>query len=390
MRIPNLPNWCITDKKPGFYDTDSATAIKQTAKLHAAIRELQEDYNLFANEVNTKIEQFITSEEGLRDEFEAEINKLVHDYIQALDSKIAHQDRVIEESIVYIKDNLKHALSEFITELKESGELDEVITNAFNNLGTRVNEIDERLKFIENNFNTKIHKTTGVEGDLNTLTTSGFYHEVNVTNKPDENYSFRYLVLGGFSNSNTYDCVQIAIGIENLVMYYRSKKESESFGDWVLIPDLNKLNEILASYYTKEEVENINNTFETSINNLAGRTDLLETKNTTNETNITNLINNQANYKLKGDFAVISGSITMEAGSGVVYVDLPNGFTVNNCAIISCGRDYTGNGYINGTLYLQTELMAGLNKTQNKIEVTAYDPEMSDNNVLYQIVLMKI
>lgn len=178
MRIPNLPNWCITDKNPAFYDTESASAIKQTAKLHAAIRELQEDYNLFANEVNTKIEQFKTSEEGLRTEFENEINKLVHDYIVTIDTKIAHQDRVIQESIVYIKDNLKQAVTNLLNEMKESGELSEVILNAFNELNSRVESIETsisehetKITNLENNLNTTNSELNTFKEESNTFNT---------------------------------------------------------------------------------------------------------------------------------------------------------------------------------------------------------------------------
>ena len=97
-----------------------------------------------------------------------------------------------------------------------------------------------------------------------------------------------------------------------------------------------------------------------------------------------------AQYKVKGDFAVVTGRITLDSGSSVVYADLPSGFTVENCVIISCGRDYTGNGFINGTIAVQTELMAGLNTLQKKLEIAAYDPNWSNNTVSYKIVLMKV
>jgi len=175
MRIPNLPNWCLTDKNPAFYDTESASTIKQTAKLYKAIRELQEDYNLFSSEINTKIKEFMTSEEGAREDFENEINKLVHDYIVTLDSKIAHQDRVIEESIVYIKNNLETALTKFVSDLKQSGELDIVLSNAFDNLGTRVIAIENSLPAL-------IDRVTANETDIDTLESRTTSIEERTTN----------------------------------------------------------------------------------------------------------------------------------------------------------------------------------------------------------------
>lgn len=58
MRIPLLPNWVMTGNNPAFYDSESLTAIQQTARLYGAVRQLQEDYNTFAAELETNINNF--------------------------------------------------------------------------------------------------------------------------------------------------------------------------------------------------------------------------------------------------------------------------------------------------------------------------------------------
>lgn len=145
MRIPQLPIWCYTDQLPAFYDSESATAIQQTAKLYASHRALIDDYNKFAKEVNIKIEEFINGINTDQEEFEKEITKIIHDYIVTIDTKIAHQDRVINDSIIYIKDNLQESIIKVVSEMKESGQIDEAILNSFNNLELRVSAIESSL-----------------------------------------------------------------------------------------------------------------------------------------------------------------------------------------------------------------------------------------------------
>lgn len=95
--IEKLPLWNYPGTHPAFYEGDSVTAIEQTAKIHAKMNELIEDYNKFANECNTKIETFEgkTLEElqifetGLRQEFQ--------DFINTVDIKFSSYDLNVSE-----------------------------------------------------------------------------------------------------------------------------------------------------------------------------------------------------------------------------------------------------------------------------------------------------
>ena len=108
QRIPQLPPWNLTNPLPAFHDYESLSAIDQTARLYGAMRGLIDDYNKFANSVNETIINYHNDLNADQEQFKNEINQLVHDYIIALDAKIAHQDRVIEENITYIKENRNH------------------------------------------------------------------------------------------------------------------------------------------------------------------------------------------------------------------------------------------------------------------------------------------
>lgn len=127
-RIPLLPHWVITDKYPAFYDVESATAIEETSKVYGKMQELIEDYNKYADEINKTITEFINGTNSDQEEFKNQINKIMHDYIAMLDEKIKMQDSVIEDSIIYIKNNLSESVETLFNELIASGEVKNAIT----------------------------------------------------------------------------------------------------------------------------------------------------------------------------------------------------------------------------------------------------------------------
>ena len=138
QRIPQLPKWCLTNAFPAFHDYESLSAVDQTARLYATMQGLIDDYNKFAGEINSAIEKHVNDLNADQECFKNEINRIIHDYIITLDAKIAHQDRVIEESIVYIKENLAVSVRDVLDQMKESGELSEAIGDSFNELGNRI------------------------------------------------------------------------------------------------------------------------------------------------------------------------------------------------------------------------------------------------------------
>ena len=142
IRIPQLPLWCLTNINPALYDSESLTVVEQTAKIYAKMQALIDDYNSFASEVNITIEKLVTDVNADQEELECQLTKLIHDYIITIDAKIAHQDRVIAESIEYIKANIGESVTQVINDMKESGELTEELTRAFEELGTRVSTLE--------------------------------------------------------------------------------------------------------------------------------------------------------------------------------------------------------------------------------------------------------
>lgn len=121
MRL--LPHWALTDKFPAFYDTESGSAIEQTAKVYGAMQELIKEYNSFADNVNTIISEFKTETEEEQKCFEVCITNLIENYIKSIDLMIDKQNLKIDDSIAYIKDNLDESIKALAEQMLANGEI---------------------------------------------------------------------------------------------------------------------------------------------------------------------------------------------------------------------------------------------------------------------------
>lgn len=140
-----LPKWVLTDRNPAFYDTESGSAIEQTAKVYGAMNELIGEYNDFVDKVNASITEFETEGNQSLDCLANKIIKIVNDYIFMLDEKVKRQDRTINEAIVYIKDNIAESVELVLSEMKESGELDDIIFSALSNIETTIGDLISQM-----------------------------------------------------------------------------------------------------------------------------------------------------------------------------------------------------------------------------------------------------
>lgn len=98
-------------------------------------------------------------------------------------------------------------------------------------------------------------------------------------------------------------------------------------------------------------------------------------------------------WKLKGDFAVLTGDITLESTGGSANVNYPEGFTKDNCVIIACGIIYNSGGYrAFGTV--QASVSTGARLNTNSITVGCYPVQSNTGSPTgtfnYKLVLMKV
>jgi hypothetical protein len=164
--IPRLPYWILTEKHPAFLETESKTAVEMVSRVYGKVQEIVDDYNKFVDIINKTIEDYETNTNQDLNCFKENLTKIVHDYIATLDMKVDHQDRQIEETVSYFKDNVKQAMTDIINEMKESGELENAIVNAFDNLGGRVAILENsKVKMTYDSFTESIN-FENVGGDI--------------------------------------------------------------------------------------------------------------------------------------------------------------------------------------------------------------------------------
>lgn len=168
-RITLLPKWAIPSHIPSVYDTESKTCLDMTSKVYGAMRQLQEDYNVFVDEINKTIIDFVNGTNQDHEKFKEDITKLIHDYIRMLDDKVKNQDLVINESIAYIKNNLNEGIVNILNEMKENGELEAIIVEALEGVTTKLNSLEVNISSINNSINTLSSNVSKNENDITEL-----------------------------------------------------------------------------------------------------------------------------------------------------------------------------------------------------------------------------
>lgn len=98
MSFRPLPKWNYTKGIPAFYDSESSTALEQTHKVYNKMNELVEEYNEFAEGVNSKIEEFIENQNQDYEEFKVGLRQEFQDFIDTIDLKVSDLEKMIDEN----------------------------------------------------------------------------------------------------------------------------------------------------------------------------------------------------------------------------------------------------------------------------------------------------
>ena len=125
-----LPNWVATNKYPAFFDTNSGTAIEQTALVYGAMQDLIKEYNTFADNVNKIIkdnEDLLTEDNEC---FKHYIQELVKNFMLCVDNQILRQNEKIQENEQYMVDNITQTTTDIINQKIANGEI--VVATVYN------------------------------------------------------------------------------------------------------------------------------------------------------------------------------------------------------------------------------------------------------------------
>ena len=139
----NLPLWVLPDKFPSIYESESFTAIEMTSKLYGAMKVFVDEYNKFAKETNEQINTFMESTHRNYDEFTLAMRQEFQDFIDTVELKLLGMDKEIDDAISYMKNNIGKTISDLLREMKEQGELNDVVLESFDGL----NNVIEGLRF---------------------------------------------------------------------------------------------------------------------------------------------------------------------------------------------------------------------------------------------------
>lgn len=220
--IENLPVWNFNNLKPSFNDLESATAVEMVYKLYGKNRELIDDYLKFVEDIKNEIKVFQDSTNQDLECFKENITKICNDYIATMDMKIDCQDRKIAEIYEYLKENLTSTITTMISEMKESGELEEIILDALDNVNTKINSLEEKMnnKIANLHFDNveEMKKTTLEENDI--VQTLGYYN-VN------DGGGATYKIVRETEQNKHYENLENGLYAELIV---ESKMKPEQFG----------------------------------------------------------------------------------------------------------------------------------------------------------------
>lgn len=115
-----LPKWVLTNERPAFFDTESGSAIVQTARVYGAMQELIKEYNAFADATNKIITEFKAESAEEMECFKRCLTELIENYIKSIDIKIDKQDAIIAEEMQRMNAVITEAAQRMDEKLEET------------------------------------------------------------------------------------------------------------------------------------------------------------------------------------------------------------------------------------------------------------------------------
>lgn len=157
-----LPHWVLTDKFPAFYDSESKTAIEQTARVYGAMQELIKEYNSFVDSVNQHILDFENAAKKDYEIFTTAIRQEFQDFIDVVTLKIQSQDSIIEDAVSYMKTNLSESIDAALLEMRASGGFSQEVLKVYADMENQIAALNSRM----NTFTTLEEGSTTGDAEL--------------------------------------------------------------------------------------------------------------------------------------------------------------------------------------------------------------------------------
>lgn len=150
-----LPNWIIPDTLPAYRDGESKTAIEQTYKVYQAMQDLINEYNAFAEGINTKLTEFKTQYEEDIEVFTTSLRQEFQDFIDTIDIKISTLEETLTASIKeQLEPQIQATINEMTSAINNSIIDLETITSEnkgkIDDLEQTIGNHEERIAILEN------------------------------------------------------------------------------------------------------------------------------------------------------------------------------------------------------------------------------------------------
>lgn len=163
--IKLIDHWVLHRTRPAFDDKDSLTVIELVGKNTDKINEIIKEININIDGINKAFEEFTKASREEMDIFRVGINQKIKDFTDLMYTKLDSQDVKINAAVSYLKDNLSETIEEVLREMNETGELNDVLLNALENINTRLTVLENTGVSLQYNDETEELNLVGDETD---------------------------------------------------------------------------------------------------------------------------------------------------------------------------------------------------------------------------------
>lgn len=103
-KIKQLPNWCVTNKFPAIYETDSDTAIEMVAKLYSHTREIVDVLNDFCADAEQTVNSYKDFTVQDMNAFKLAMEQRFQDFTEVLNTKYGYLEYMFQNIENLIRD----------------------------------------------------------------------------------------------------------------------------------------------------------------------------------------------------------------------------------------------------------------------------------------------
>lgn len=137
--IDVLPPWVETGLQPAFYDLESGTVLQQTARMYAKVRELNEAFNQFSEDVSTEINNFEHKTNTEIERFEHETNTEIERFEGVINDTVEEYIKKFNDLHDYVEDyfdnlDVQEEINNKLDAMVEDGTLGEIANKYFRHI----------------------------------------------------------------------------------------------------------------------------------------------------------------------------------------------------------------------------------------------------------------